>query len=278
MAVKLRKNGINLALAKGDIPLGMQVYTGNPSIIEILAYTGFDFYMLDMEHSRVNPETMEHCIRAADAAGITTIVRVAYNDPVLIRQSIESGAQGVIVPHVDTVQDVRRAIEAVRYPPEGKCGTCGSIRSNFWGTLHDHDYLDYSNQNIMLIPLLEEKTGIDNAEEILAQLTPGLDAVGIGRGDLLLSLRTTATGKGDEEEVKKGVKNPYIKEAYNRVLSIANRMGIPLIDNIFSAEDAKNQVAMGIKILIYFIDQQLFRQLCEEKVREVKKLKLRAVT
>jgi 2-keto-3-deoxy-L-rhamnonate aldolase RhmA len=278
MAVKLRKNGINLALAKGDIPLGMQVYTGNPSIIEILAYTGFDFYMLDMEHSRVNPETMEHCIRAADAAGITTIVRVAYNDPVLIRQSIESGAQGVIVPHVDTVQDVRRAIEAVRYPPEGKCGTCGSIRSNFWGTLHDHDYLDYSNQNIMLIPLLEEKTGIDNAEEILAQLTPGLDAVGIGRGDLLLSLRTAATGKGDEEEVKKGVKNPYIKEAYNRVLSIANRMGIPLIDNIFSAEDAKNQVAMGIKILIYFIDQQLFRQLCEEKVREVKKLKLRAVT
>ena len=274
MAVKLRKNRINMALANGDIPLGMQVYTGNPSIIEILAYTGFDFYMLDMEHSRINLETMEHCIRAADAAGITTIVRVAQNDPILIRQSIESGAQGVIVPHVNTVQDVRRAIEAIRYPPEGKCGTCGSIRSNFWGALHDHDYLEYSNQNVMLIPLLEEKTGIDNAEEILAQLTPGLDAVGIGRGDLLLSLMTIATGKGDEEEVRQGMQHPYIKEAYDRVLSIANRMGIPLIDNIFSAEDAKNQVTMGIKILIYFIDQQLFRQLCEEKVREVKKLKL----
>jgi 2-keto-3-deoxy-L-rhamnonate aldolase RhmA len=68
MATKFKKNRINLALAKGNIPLGMQVYTGNPSIIEILAHTGFDFYMLDMEHSRVNLETMEHCIRAADAA------------------------------------------------------------------------------------------------------------------------------------------------------------------------------------------------------------------
>jgi len=275
MTIKLKQNRINTALAKGNIPLGMQVYTGNPSIIEILAYTGFDFYMLDMEHSRVNPETMEHCIRAADAAGITTIVRVAQNDPVLIRQSIESGAQGVIVPHIDNVQDVRRAIEAVRYPPEGKCGTCGSIRSNFWGALHDHDYLEHSNKNVMLIPLLEEKTGIDNAEEILAQLTPGLDAVGIGRGDLMLSLRTKAAGKGDEEEIKRGVQHPYIKEAYDKVLSIANRMGIPLIDNIFSPEDAKTQVDLGIKILIYFIDQQLFRQLCEEKVREVKKLRLR---
>ena len=90
----------------------------------------------------------------------------------------------------------------------------------------------------------------------------------------MLSLRTKATGKGDEEEIKRGVQHPYIKEAYDKVLSIANRMGIPLIDNIFSPEDARTQVAMGIKILIYFIDQQLFRQLCEEKVREVKKLKL----
>jgi 2-keto-3-deoxy-L-rhamnonate aldolase RhmA len=277
MTIRFKKNGINTALKKGKIPLGMQVYTGNPSIIEILAYTGFDFYMLDMEHSRVNPETMEHCIRAADAAGITTIVRVTENNPSLIRHAIEAGAQGVIVPHIDNVRDVRRAIEAVRYPPEGKCGTCGSIRSNFWGALRNHDYLEYSNKNVMLIPLLEEKTGIDNAEEILAQLTPGLDAVGIGRGDLMLSLRTKSEDNKNEPHPKRGLQHPYIREAYDKVLSIANRMGIPLIDNIFSPEDAKTQVNMGIKILIYFIDQQLFRQLCEEKVREVKKLGLRPV-
>jgi len=77
MAFRPKKNRILEALAKGQVPLGMQIYTGNPSMIEILAYTGFDFYMLDMEHSRVNVETMEHCIRAADAAVITTVVMPA---------------------------------------------------------------------------------------------------------------------------------------------------------------------------------------------------------
>jgi len=71
----------------------MQIYTGNPSLIEILAYTGFDFYMLDIENYLVDVETMEPCIRAADAAGITTLVRVIENNPGLIRQSIEAGAQ-----------------------------------------------------------------------------------------------------------------------------------------------------------------------------------------
>ena len=94
MTFRPRQNRILAALGKGEIPLGMQIYTGNPSMIEILAYTGFDFYMLDMEHSRVNVETMEHLIRAADAAGITTLVRVTENNPSLIRQAVEAGAQG----------------------------------------------------------------------------------------------------------------------------------------------------------------------------------------
>jgi hypothetical protein len=74
MTFRPRQNRILAALEKGEIPLGMQMYTGDPSLIEILAYTGFDFYMLDMEHSRVNVETMDHCIRAADAAGKGTTV------------------------------------------------------------------------------------------------------------------------------------------------------------------------------------------------------------
>jgi 2-keto-3-deoxy-L-rhamnonate aldolase RhmA len=272
MAFQLKQNRIITALAEGKIPLGMQVYTGNPSIIEILAYTGFDFYMLDMEHSRINVETMEHCIRAADAAGITTIVRVAENDPGLIRQSVEAGALGVIVPHIETAQDARRAVDAIRYPPEGKCGTCGSIRSAYWGGLRD--YMDYSNKNVMLIPLLEDRNGIENAGEIIAQLKTGLDAIGIGRGDLTTSLITESGQEAGTELPKNlGRLHPYIRKAYDKVLSISNKAGIPLIDNVFGPEDAKSQVAMGIKILIYFIDQQLFYNVCLEKVREVRGLK-----
>jgi 2-keto-3-deoxy-L-rhamnonate aldolase RhmA len=269
MAFKLKENRILEALENGQIPLGMQVYTGSPSIIEILAYAGFDFYMLDMEHSRVNVETMEHCIRAADAAGITTLVRVAENDPGLIRQSIESGAMGVIVPHIATAEDARRAVDAVRYPPEGQCGTCGSIRASRWGTVPDYDYMEYANNNVMLIPLLEDQASIENAGEILAQLKPGLDAVGIGRGDLSSSLRA-GPGEKDRPNPKKGMQHPYIRQAYEKVLAIANKAGIPLIDNVFSPGDAKAQVAMGIKILLYFIDQQIFFSACRDIVKTVK--------
>jgi 2-keto-3-deoxy-6-phosphogluconate aldolase len=107
-------------------------------------------------------------------------------------------------------------------------------------------------------------------------LKPGLDAVGIGRGDLLHSLQTEPGQETGARHPRRGMQHPYIREAYEKVLAVANRSGIPLIDNVFGPEDAKSQVEMGIKILIYFIDQQLFYQICVEKVREVKKLRTRA--
>jgi len=134
--------------------------------------------------------------------------------------------------------------------------------------------MEYSNKNVMLIPLLENKTGIGNAEEIISQLKPGLDAVGIGRGDLLHSLQTEPGRETGARHPRRGLQHPDIRAAYEKVLSVSNTAGIPLIDNVFGPEDAKSQVEMGIKILIYFIDQQLFYQICVEKVKEVKKLKL----
>ena len=263
MTFRPRQNRILAALGKGEIPLGMQVYTGNPSIIEILAYTGFDFYMLDMEHSRVNVETMEHCIRAADAAGITTLVRVTENNPSLIRHAVEAGAQGVIVPHVETAQDARRAVESLRYPPEGKCGTCPAIRAANFSDADFPEYMAFSNQNTMLIPLLEDKNGIENAEEILAQLKPGVDAVGVGRGDLKESLRTRPGQKVD-------MQHPYLREAYDKVMALSKKTGIPIIDNVFGPEDAKSMVDKGVKILLYLIDQMLFYNLCQDIVRTIK--------
>ena len=251
MDFRPKENRILTALSKGDIPLGMQVYTGNPSIIEILAYTGFDFYMLDMEHSRVNPETMEHCIRAADAAGITTLVRVTENNPSLIRHAIEAGAQGVIVPHIENTEDARQAVDAIRYPPEVNCGTCGCIRA---ASYKSTGYMEYSNQNTILCLLLEDKTAIENADEIMAQLKPGLDAVGIGRGDLMNSLRTEPE-ENSGKFIIPGEKDSYIQEAYDKVIAIFRKREIPLVDNMFSPNDAKVTMAKNVKILVYMIDQ-----------------------
>ena len=137
----------------------MQVYTGHPSLIEILAYTGFDFYMLDMEHSRINDETMEHCIRAADAAGITTVIRVEENNPSRIRHSIEGGAQGVIVPHVKNREEARIAVDAIRYSPAGKCGICPAIRAANFSISDWDEYLRTFEQTDHANPYLRRSRG-----------------------------------------------------------------------------------------------------------------------
>jgi 2-keto-3-deoxy-L-rhamnonate aldolase RhmA len=262
MNFRPKQNRILEALKKGEIPLGMEVNTGNPSIIEILAYTGFDFYMLDMEHARLNRETMEHCIRTADATVITTRVRVTQSDPGLIRHVQEAGAQGVVVPHVETPQDARKIIDALRYPPEGKCGVCPSVRAANFSEAGYQEYIEYSNQNNMIIPLLEDKNGFDNAEEILALLKPGVDAIGTGMGDLAFSLAKPGE-KADRQ-------HPFIKEAAEKVASLSRKTGIPIMDMAFSPEGAKDTITRGTRILLYAIDQLLFYNFCQDIVRAVK--------
>ncbi len=265
MAFRPRQNRILAALGKGEVPLGMEINTGDPSLIEILAYTGFDFYMLDMEHSRVNIETMEHCIRAADAAGITTVVRVIENSPSLIRQAMEAGAQGVMIPHVENVQEARKAVESLRYPPEGKCGVCPSIRAANYSHEGWQEYMEHANKQTMLIPLLEDKNGIENAEEIFAQLKPGVDAVGVGMADLAHDFVTQPGQKVDWQ-------HPYLAEAFDKVMAISKKTGVPIISMVTSPspEGIKDAVDKGVKIILYFIEQQIFYDFCLNAVRGVK--------
>jgi 2-keto-3-deoxy-L-rhamnonate aldolase RhmA len=262
MKVRPKKNHILEAMKKGKIPLGMEVNTGNPSIIEILALTGFDFYMLDMEHTRLNPDTVENCIRTADAAGITTIVRVPENNATFLRHAQEAGAQGVVVPHVQTPQDVRKIIDSIRYPPEGKCGVCPSVRAASFSSDDYEEYTEYSNRNTMIIPLLEDKTGFENAEEIFALLKPGVDAIGTGMGDMAFSLKKPGQ--------KVNRQHPYIKEAAARVAALSKKTGVAIMDMAFSPDGAKDTVARGTKILLYAIDQLLFYNTCQNIVRSVK--------
>jgi 2-keto-3-deoxy-L-rhamnonate aldolase RhmA len=262
MTFRPKPNRILEALKKGEIPLGMEINTGNPSIIEILAYTGFDFCMLDMEHTRLNRETMEHCVRAADAAGITILVRVTENDPGLIRHAQEAGAQGVVVPRVKTPDDVRKIIEAFRYGPEGRCGVCPLVRAANYSDEGYEEYIEYSNRNNMIIPLLEDKSGFENAEEIFALLKPGVDAIGTGMGDLRFSLRKPGQ-KADRQ-------HPYVKEAADKVAALSKKMGVPIMDMAFSPEGAKETIERGTKILLYSVDQLLFYQLFKDIVRSVK--------
>ena len=261
-----KPNKVLERLKKNETPLGMQMYSHDPDLIEIVGYTGFDFVMIDMEHSRVNPETMVNCIRAAEASGLSPLIRVSENNPSLLRAAVESGAQGIIVPHVLNAEQARRALDAMRYPPEGKCGICPSIRAANFSQAGWEEYMEHSNKQTMFIPLLEDIRGIENAEEIIAQLKPGVDAVGVGFGDLSHSFLTQPGQKVDWQ-------HPYLTEAFDKVLAISKSRGIPVIGMPWpeaTPECSKASIDKGLKILLYFPDQHLFYNLCLDIVRAVK--------
>ncbi len=260
-----KENRILASLEGGKVPLGMQVSIPDPAIMEILAYAGFDFAMLCMEHARVGVERMEHCIRAADAAGITTIVRVAENNPSLIRQCVEAGAQGIVIPHVGNRAEARKAIDAVRYPPEGKLGMCPGIRAAHYSRAEWEDYLEHARKQIMIIPLIEGKEGVDGADEILAELKPRVDAVGVGRGDLAQDI----TKPGEKVDFY----HPYLAEANKMVMTMAEKRGIPMMDMPwpnYNVEDAKVRIRDGVRIMLYYVDVFLFLELCQDLVRRLK--------
>ncbi|NMW85680.1 hypothetical protein HKO22_08020 [Peptoniphilus sp. AGMB00490] len=259
------ENKILKNLKKGEISIGLELYTGSEALVEILGYTGFDFYMLDMEHAPVSIENMRHLIRAADAANISTIVRVAENDYSLIARGVEEGAQGIIVPHISSAQDARKAIDSMRYPPEGKKGSCSSIRASSYSTSDWDDYLDYHSNNVMFIPLIEDIDGVNNAEYIFRELKPGLDAVLFGRGDLAQQL------------VKKGEKvnwdHPFVLEAYDKILELSKKYDIPTVAVSWpkvSIKTAREVLDSGSKILLYSIDEIMFYDQCKKIIKELK--------
>ena len=119
----LKKNRIVQMLEQNQIPLGMQCFTGDPILIEIMGLTGFDWVMLDSEHSGNNPRAMEHLIRAAECVGLVPFVRVTQaTDEADIHRALEAGAKGIFLPEIGSVEDVKKCGRCSLLPSQGEQG------------------------------------------------------------------------------------------------------------------------------------------------------------
>jgi 2-keto-3-deoxy-L-rhamnonate aldolase RhmA len=167
--------------------VGIQCFTGSPALVEIMGYSGFDWVSIDMEHTSISFGEVEHLTRAAQCSGTVPLVRVMDNDPRLIMKSLDAGAAGVIIPHVQHATEVQSALAAARYYPEGERGKCGLVRGSRYGAdgVAWKDYWRKANQDVIIMPLIEDKVGIGNLDEILA--VEGVDVFWLGSGDLAQS-------------------------------------------------------------------------------------------
>lgn len=173
-------------LADGEQPvIGMFLSSGDPTAAEILAGTGFDYLLIDGEHSPLSLETIQSVLRAMAAYPTLGVVRVPVNDEVIIKQYLDLGVQTLVVPMVDSVSEAQAAARAVAYPPEGVRGVGSALaRSGRWNRIPD--YLARALETITLIVQAESAASVENITDIAA--VEGVDGVFIGPSDMAASM------------------------------------------------------------------------------------------
>jgi 2-keto-3-deoxy-L-rhamnonate aldolase RhmA len=167
-------------MRRGEICLGTGISFTDATVSEAMCGL-LDFVWIDMEHNALSLETVQAHIMATKGSDTTALVRVPSNDAALIKTVLDIGADGVIVPMVRTVDDVRRAVAACRYPPQGMRGF-GPRRPIDYGRSADPGYSQRANAEINAIVQIEQIEAVNNLDEILA--VPGLTGVVIGANDL----------------------------------------------------------------------------------------------
>lgn len=197
----MRENQLKNKLRRGESAIGTFVKLTDAAVPELLALAGFDFFVLDTEHVAVDREQLTNIVRAADAAGITPIVRVRENNQVEILQNLDLGYAGVQVPNVDTEEEARRLVSYVKYTPRGIRGLSPSVRACDYGTCGVQEYIDAANANTMVVSHCETKTCVEHLDEILK--VEGLDVIFIGPMDLSQSYGVP--GKPGDPEVQAAI-------------------------------------------------------------------------
>ncbi len=248
MSRQQRIDRINLReqLAAGASPVGSWVSLGAPAAAEIVGDLGFDFVVVDTEHTPLSIESAEELIRAVDTVGQTdTVVRVPENDETEIKRALDLGAAGVMAPQVETATEAEALVAATRYPPDGVRGIAGS-RANGYGK-NIGPYFEAANDEVAVLPQVETATGLTNVAEVAA--VDGVDALFVGPADLSADLG--CFGEYDA---------PEFVDAVDRVLAAGEHAGIPV--GTLATENA--QISMwdewGMDFLIVGTDVGYLRQ------------------
>ena len=171
-------------LRRGQVPLGCGVSFTDPTVSELFSHV-LDFVWIDMEHNALSLETVQAHIMATKGSDAAALVRVPWNDPVLIKPVLDIGADGIIAPLVRSAEEVRLAVAACRYPPEGIRGF-GPRRPIQYGRTGDADYCRRANEEIISIVQIEHIDAVNVIDEIVK--VSGLTAIVIGANDLAGSM------------------------------------------------------------------------------------------
>ncbi len=198
-------------LRSGEELLCFSVNFASPTVVEMGAIAGFDFYNIDTEHGPMDIGVIDEMVRAADSVGVPPIVRPPNNEPDTILRILDVGAAGIMAPGIASREDARALVDAVKYPPIGHRGL-GIVRANRWGEEPPAESTARANEETVIIPLIEDIAAVDAIDEILE--VEELDVIWLGPADLSQSMGLTGQ-----------YGHPDLQAAITRVVEAARHAG-----------------------------------------------------
>ena len=224
----------------GTPSFGAWITCTDPAIAAVICNIGYEWVLIDAEHHPYNPETLREILAVINARGVVPIVRVADNDAALIKQTLDFGAEGVMVPLLRATEDARRAAAACRYPPQGIRGFNPRDASNFFKDF-DH-YISTINDRVIAMLQVEHIDAVNNIDGFLE--TPGLDCILIGPADLSYSLG-----------VPLQFEHPSVQAAIDTTISKCQAARVPVgIVAGSTAEEFIGWIQRGIDFLVIGAD------------------------
>lgn len=221
-------------LRAGESTFGAWISVGNPDVPDILETLPFDWFVFDTEHSPISMETVSHMIQVLDDDKVAPLVRVGVSDQYLIKQALDMGAHGVVVPLVNSRPDAESAAKFSMYPPRGVRGVAPRKAANYGSTTGE--YLRHANDDVILVAQVETAQAVQNVEEILS--VKEVDVVFVGPSDLTMSL-----GLLDNRS------DPKLREAMEFVLKKCQEHGKVAGTMALSTEEAKKAVKAGFQFV-----------------------------
>jgi 2-dehydro-3-deoxyglucarate aldolase len=247
-------------LKNNELTIGSWVTIGHPSVIDVLANAGFDWLTIDMEHTSIDYSIAHVLISTIQSHKMAALVRVSKNEEVYIKRVLDAGADGVIVPMINNKADAKKAVEYVKYPPEGKRGV-GLYRAQKFGLNNGfEDYKKWLSENAVIIVQIEHIEAINNIDEIIS--TIGIDGVIIGPYDLSGSMGIP--GDFNQKE---------FKDAIKKVIYTCENKNIPFGFHVIdpSSDKLQEKIDDGHTFIAFSTDFLFMGEMAKREINKINK-------
>jgi 4-hydroxy-2-oxoheptanedioate aldolase len=209
------RDRLSALIEAGIRPTGVFVTLTDPAVTDIMSSLGYHFVIIDNEHTPMNPSDVLNHVRAATSRGVLSFARLPDSLPTTLRRFMDVGIDGLVIPHVETAEQMAAAVKVSRFSPEGSRGSGPGCYAAGYSQVPDwQDIKEWATRNTMVIPQIESRKGLENVEEICA--VDGVGAVIFGPGDFAQDMGLSLME----------MNSPVVHEAWERTKAAAAANGL----------------------------------------------------